>query len=77
MTPTKKRTEVFDLPAVYIYARALAAVHKDSKAIKLCDRDGRVVGVTANTATGAYTNHAPTEGWAAPHQRSANSCPVR
>ncbi|TIO44789.1 MAG: transporter substrate-binding domain-containing protein, partial [Mesorhizobium sp.] len=32
MTPTKKRAEIFDFPAVYYYTPAAVAVHKDSKA---------------------------------------------
>lgn len=57
MTPTKARTEKFDFPAVYIYARAAAAVHKDSKASKLSDLEGKVIGVVANTPLEMYANH--------------------
>ena len=37
MTPTKKRAEIFDFPAVYYYTPAAVAVHNDSKAAKLSD----------------------------------------
>ncbi|TFV37339.1 transporter substrate-binding domain-containing protein [Bradyrhizobium niftali] len=63
MTPTKKRAETFSFPAVYIYASAVAAVHKDSKATKISDLDGKVVGVAANTTTESYANHILTPDW--------------
>ena len=57
MTPTKKRAEIFDFPAVYYYTPAAVAVHKDSKAEKLADLDGKVVGATATSTFDAYANH--------------------
>lgn len=57
MTPTKKRAEIFDFPAVYYYTPAAIAVHKDSKAEKLADLDGKVVGATATSTFDAYANH--------------------
>jgi len=54
MTPTKKRAEIFDFPAVYYYTPAAVAVHKDSKATKLSDLDGKVVGTTATSTFEAY-----------------------
>jgi polar amino acid transport system substrate-binding protein len=57
MTPTKKRAEIFDFPAVYYYTPAAVAVHKDSKAETLADLDGKVVGATATSTFDAYANH--------------------
>ena len=57
MTPTKKRAEIFDFPAVYYYTPAAVAVHKDSKAEKLGDLNGKVVGATATSTFDAYANH--------------------
>ncbi len=45
MTPTKKRSEVLDFPAVYYYVPASFVVHKDSKAASYADLDGKKVGV--------------------------------
>ena len=56
MTPTKKRAEIFDFPAVYYYTPAAVAVHKDSKATKLSDLDGKVVGATTTSTFEAYAN---------------------
>ena len=57
MTPTKKRAEIFDFPAVYYYTPAAVAVHKDSKAEKLGDLNGMVIGATATSTFDAYANH--------------------
>lgn len=54
MTPTKKRAEIFDFPAVYYYTPAAVAVHKDSKAKTLADLDGKVVGATSTSTFEAY-----------------------
>jgi polar amino acid transport system substrate-binding protein len=54
MTPTKKRAEIFDFPAVYYYTPASVAVHEDSKATKFSDLDGKVVGTTATSTFEAY-----------------------
>jgi polar amino acid transport system substrate-binding protein len=54
MTPTKKRAEIFDFPAVYYYTPAAVAVHKDSKATSLGDLDGKVVGATTTSTFEAY-----------------------
>ena len=54
MTPTKARAEIFDFPAVYYYTPAAVAVHKDSKAEKLADLDGKTIGVTATSTFEAY-----------------------
>ncbi|MER8752587.1 transporter substrate-binding domain-containing protein [Mesorhizobium sp. M1050] len=63
MTPTKARTELFDFPALYAYQPAVAVVHKDSKATKLSDLDGKVVGATANSTLLAYVNHSLIPDW--------------
>lgn len=63
MTPTKARAEKFDFPAVYVYAREVAIVHNNSKATKLSDLDGRVVGVTAGNLDEAYAKHNLTPDW--------------
>ena len=57
MTPTKERAKIFDFPAVYYYTPAAVAVHKDSKANKLADLDGKVVGTTATSTFEAYAKH--------------------
>src|SRR3546814_2413648 len=43
MTPTKKRAEVLDFPAVYYYTPAAFAVHKDSEIDSLADLNGKVI----------------------------------
>ncbi len=54
MTPSKERAKIFDFPAVYYYTPAVVAVHKDSKATKVSDLDGKVVGTTATSTFEAY-----------------------
>ncbi|GLS23222.1 amino acid ABC transporter substrate-binding protein [Labrys miyagiensis] len=56
MTPTKKRAEIFDFPAVYYYTPAAVAVHNDSKAAKLSDLGGKTVGATTSSTFEAYAN---------------------
>ncbi|MQW90023.1 transporter substrate-binding domain-containing protein [Sinorhizobium saheli] len=63
MTPTKARTEKFDFPAVYAYDPVIAVVHKDSKANKPSDLDGKVIGVTAGTVAESYAEHKLTPDW--------------
>ncbi|MGX9181627.1 transporter substrate-binding domain-containing protein, partial [Mesorhizobium sp. BHbdii] len=63
MVPTKARAEKFAFPAFYIYGVAVAVVHKDSKATKLSDLDGKVVGATANTTSEFYARHNLTPDW--------------
>ncbi|MES0039802.1 transporter substrate-binding domain-containing protein [Mesorhizobium sp. M0046] len=57
MTPTAPRAKLFDFPAVYIYGNSVAAVHKDSKATKPSDLDGKVVGVSAGSSEESYAKH--------------------
>lgn len=57
MTPTQARAKIFDFPAVYYYTPAAVAVHKESKAEKLSDLDGKVVGATATSTFEAYAKH--------------------
>lgn len=63
MTPTKARAETFDFSAVYVYTRAVAVVHKDSKATKLSDLEEKVVGVPTADTVEAYANHSLTLDW--------------
>ncbi|RVK86714.1 amino acid ABC transporter substrate-binding protein [Sinorhizobium meliloti] len=63
MTPTKARAEKLTFPAVYFYNHAVAVVHKDSKATKLSDLDGKAVGVSASTTQESYANHDLTPDW--------------
>ncbi|WP_192178222.1 transporter substrate-binding domain-containing protein [Mesorhizobium amorphae] len=56
MTPTKARAEKLSFPGIYYYSRAVAVVHKNSKATKLSDLDGKVVGVVASTTQELYAN---------------------
>lgn len=52
MTPTQKRTEVLNFPAVYYFTPAAFAVHKNSKAKVIADLNGKTLGVV-----GASTFH--------------------
>ncbi|RDJ04524.1 transporter substrate-binding domain-containing protein [Rhizobium grahamii] len=63
MTPTKERAERMDFPATYIWGPTSAVVHKDSKATKPSDLEGKVVGVSAGTTGEAYANHNFTPAW--------------
>lgn len=56
MTPTHARAEKFDL-VTYFYGPTVAIVHRDSKATKLSDLEGKVVGVGSGTAAESYANH--------------------
>ncbi|MER9477687.1 transporter substrate-binding domain-containing protein [Mesorhizobium sp. M0520] len=58
MTPTAPRAKLFDFPAVYIYGNTVAVVHKDSKATKPSDLDGKVIGVVAVSSEESYAKHA-------------------
>ncbi|WFU12809.1 transporter substrate-binding domain-containing protein (plasmid) [Rhizobium sp. CB3090] len=63
MIPTKARAEVFDFPALYIWGPNVAVVHKDSKATKLSDLDGKVIGVASGTGAEAYANQKFQPAW--------------
>lgn len=63
MAPTAARNKIFDFPAIYIYDRAFAVVNKDSKATKLADLDGKVVGAAADTMYAAYANRTLIADW--------------
>ncbi|WP_353642600.1 transporter substrate-binding domain-containing protein [Mesorhizobium sp. WSM2239] len=63
MTPTAARAEKFDFPAIYFYQPAVAVVHKDSKATKLADLDGKTIGVTAGSAAESYANQTFSPDW--------------
>lgn len=54
MTPTTKRAEVLDFPAIYHYAVNAFVVHKDSKAQKMTDLNGKKIGVAAGSTGDLY-----------------------
>jgi len=54
MTPTKKRAEVLNFPAVYYYTPAAFAVHKDSKISSLAEINGKVIGTCGGCTYDAY-----------------------
>ncbi|WP_439271689.1 transporter substrate-binding domain-containing protein [Pseudochrobactrum sp. HB0163] len=56
MTPTSGRARVLDFPAVYYYTPYVFTVHKDSKAEKRADLNGKVIGVEGGTTTEDYIN---------------------
>src|SRR3546814_16920523 len=56
MTPTKKRAEVLDLPAVYYYTPAAFAVHKESEIDSRADLNGKVIGTCGGCTYDAYLN---------------------
>jgi polar amino acid transport system substrate-binding protein len=57
MTPTKKRAEVLDFPAIYYYTPASFAVHTDSKVAKIADLNDKVIGSCGGCTYDAYLNH--------------------
>ena len=54
MTPTKKRAEVLDFPAVYYYTPASFAVHKDSKISSITELNGKTIGTCGGCTYDAY-----------------------
>lgn len=56
MTPTKKRAEVLDFPAVYYYTPASFAVHSDSSMSSLSDLNGKTIGTCGGCTYDAYLN---------------------
>lgn len=62
MVPTKARAEKLDFH-VYAYSPVVAIVHKDSKATKLSDLDGKVIGVSTSSVQESYANHTLTADW--------------
>jgi len=56
MTPTKKRAEVLNFPAVYYYTPASFAVHKDSKISSIADLNGKTIGSCGGCTYDAYLN---------------------
>jgi len=56
MTPTAKRAEVLNFPAVYYYTPAAFAVHKDSKISSLADLNGKTIGSCGGCTYDAYLN---------------------
>ncbi|RVC56095.1 transporter substrate-binding domain-containing protein [Mesorhizobium sp.] len=63
MLPTKERAERFDFPATYFYEQAVGVLHKNSKATKPSDLNGKVVGVAAGTSSESYANQTLTPNW--------------
>ncbi len=57
MTPTKQRAQVLDFPAVYYYVPAAFAVHKDSKARRFQDLNGKRIGVCGGCTYENYLNN--------------------
>ncbi|MES0158122.1 transporter substrate-binding domain-containing protein [Mesorhizobium sp. M0018] len=62
MTPTKERAKIFEF-VIYSYIPEVAIVHKDSKATKLSDLDGKVIGVGSGDVAESYAKHNFTPGW--------------
>ncbi|WP_193368145.1 ABC transporter substrate-binding protein [Pelagibius marinus] len=56
MTPTAKRAEVLNFPAVYYYTPAAFAVHKDSGISSLDDLNGKTIGSCGGCTYDAYLN---------------------
>ncbi|MDF2765095.1 MAG: extracellular solute-binding protein family 3 [Rhodospirillales bacterium] len=54
MTPTSERGRVLDFPAIYYYTPASFAVHQDSKAQKVEDLSGKVIGVCGGCTYESY-----------------------
>ncbi|MCF6248601.1 MAG: transporter substrate-binding domain-containing protein [Desulfobacula sp.] len=54
MTPTKKRAEILDFPVIYHYSTNSFVVHKDSKAMKMSDLEGKKIGVAAGSTGDLY-----------------------
>ncbi len=54
MTPTKKRAEVLNFPAVYYYTPAAFAVHKDSQIDSLDGLNGKTIGSCGGCTYDAY-----------------------
>jgi len=54
MTPTVKRAEVLDFPAVYYFTPAGFAVHKDAKTKSISDLNGKVIGVVSTSTYHRY-----------------------
>ncbi|MER9008113.1 transporter substrate-binding domain-containing protein [Mesorhizobium sp. M0862] len=65
MTPTKQRAQKFEF-VIYCYVPSVAIVHKDSKATKLSDLDGKVIGVNSGGPEESYANHNFTPAWVNP-----------
>lgn len=56
MTPTTTRAEKFDFSTPYFYEKAAVIVHKDSKASKLSDLNGKIIGASTGTLAEDYAN---------------------
>jgi polar amino acid transport system substrate-binding protein len=54
MTPTSERAHVLDFPAIYYYTPASFAVHTESKAQKVEELNGKVIGVCGGCTYESY-----------------------
>ncbi|MCW1750217.1 MULTISPECIES: transporter substrate-binding domain-containing protein [Rhizobium] len=63
MIPTKARLDVFDFPAIITWTQMVAVVHKDSKATKPADLNGKVIGMVSGGVYEAYANQTFTPSW--------------
>ncbi|RWK11054.1 transporter substrate-binding domain-containing protein [Mesorhizobium sp.] len=66
MTPTKARAEKFSFPAIFMYSRSVVVVHKDSKAEKLSDLDGKIIGASVNSTDEYYVRQTLKPEWPNP-----------
>ncbi len=57
MTPTVERAKVLDFAAIYYYTIIVLGVHRDSKALKPEDLNGKNVAVPADTTGDLYLQH--------------------
>ncbi|MER8880793.1 transporter substrate-binding domain-containing protein [Mesorhizobium sp. M0684] len=57
MFQTAARAKLFDFPGIYLYNYMVAVAHKDSRATKSSDLEGKVIGVTAGSAEESYAKH--------------------
>ncbi|MER8824834.1 transporter substrate-binding domain-containing protein [Mesorhizobium sp. M0991] len=63
MVPTKARTDLFDFPAIYFYGKYVVLVPNDSKADKLSDLNGKIIGADANGPAEKYASQTLTPDW--------------
>lgn len=54
MTPTKKRAQVLDFPAVYYFTPTGVAVHKNAKSKQISDLNGKTFGVVSTSTYHRY-----------------------
>lgn len=54
MTPTNKRAEVLDFPAIYYYTPVAFALHKDSKITSFSELNGKVIAACGGCTSESY-----------------------